>query len=187
MTKEFQSKLNEIQAGLNAKKSRHNSFGNYNYRSCEDITEALKPHLKKTGCVLTMTDDVVIVGDRIYVKATSTLHYGDESISATAFAREPAAKKGTDESQITGAASSYARKYSLSGLFAIDDGVDADLTNKHGKDEDGGKEAAIKALGKCKTQDALAQVWGEYANDYGNDEEFRTAYMKQLNKVQNGA
>jgi len=187
MTKEFQAKLNEIQVGLVANKSKRNTFGNYNYRSAEDILEALKPHLKKTGCVLTITDEIVMVGDRIYVKATSTLSYGEESISASAFAREPVAKKGADESQITGMASSYSRKYSLGGLFCIDDGVDADLTNKHGKEEEGGKDAAIKALGKCKTQEALTQAWETYASDYGNDEDFRTAYMKQLSKVQNGA
>lgn len=183
MAKELQAKLNQIQVNLSAKKSKRNSFGNYNYRSAEDILEALKPHLKETGCVLNLSDEIVLIGDRIYVKATATLSYGDESVSAVAFAREPAAKKGADESQITGMASSYSRKYSLCGLFAIDDGVDADLTNKHGKDT---KEDAIKAISACKSQDDLTQVWQDYSAEYGNDKEFRTAYMKQLNAIQNG-
>ena len=184
MTKEFQAKLNEIQVGLVANKSKTNSFGGYKYRSCEDILEALKPHLAKTGCAINLTDEIVAVADRIYVKATATLLCGEESISATAYAREPLSKKGTDESQVTGAASSYGRKYALCGLFAIDDGVDADLTNKHGKDT---KEDAIKALNKCNSLDELTGVWNDFAELYGSDNDFRTAYMKRLSVINNGA
>jgi hypothetical protein len=122
-------KLNEIQQKLNAPKSRKNTFGNYNYRSCEDILEAVKPLLGKA--VLTLSDDIVSEGGRVYVRATVTLREGTESVTVTAFAREPETKKGMDESQITGAASSYARKYALNGLFAIDDTKDADATNDH--------------------------------------------------------
>ena len=185
MAKELQAKLNQIQVNLSAKKSKRNSFGNYNYRSAEDILEALKPHLKETGCVLNLSDEIVLIGDRIYVKATATLSYGDESVSSSAFAREPIAKKGTDESQITGGASSYSRKYALCGLFAIDDGVDADLTNTH--DAKDMKKSAIEALCRCMNRDQLTKTWNDYASLYGEDEDFRTAYMQRLNDIQNGA
>ena len=118
------AELNRIQKALSVPKNQLNNFGNYNYRSCEDITEAVKPLLG--DCVLSLTDDIVEVGGRVYVKATATLTLGNELFSANAFAREPESKKGMDESQITGAASSYARKYALNGLFCIDDTKDAD-------------------------------------------------------------
>lgn len=123
-------KLGKIQAELKAPKGQYNPFGKYNYRNCEDILEALKPLLKETGTVITLSDKVVMVGDRTYIEATATLteYEGGQasSISNTAYAREDAAKKGMDGSQITGASSSYARKYALNGLFAIDDTKDAD-------------------------------------------------------------
>lgn len=119
--------LRLIQQELKAPKGQYNSFGKYHYRSCEDIVESVKPLLAKHGVQLTLTDDIVMVGDRIYVKATATL-YDEKGVSetATAFAREPEQKKGMDESQITGTASSYARKYALNGLFLIDDTKDPD-------------------------------------------------------------
>jgi hypothetical protein len=119
-------KLVEIQSELKAPKSQYNNFGKYNYRNCEDILEAVKPLMKERGCVLVISDDIVAVGNRVYVKATATIMHGENTISNTAFAREAETKKGMDESQITGAASSYARKYALNGLFAIDDTNDAD-------------------------------------------------------------
>jgi hypothetical protein len=118
--------LQKIQAELKAPKSQYNKFGNYNYRSSEDILEAVKPLLHKHKCTLTIKDDVVQVGDRIYIKAIVTLKTKDSQEEVTAFAREAQTKKGMDESQITGAASSYARKYALNGLFLIDDTKDAD-------------------------------------------------------------
>lgn len=181
MPKELLSKLNQIQVNLDAKKSKTNKFGGYQYRSAEDILEALKPHLEETKCVLTITDEVVEIGGRIYVKATATLMYGDELTTSTAFAREAESKKGYDESQITGSASSYARKYALCGLFAIDDGVDADSTNKGETKED-----AIKALTKAKDQAELSSLWERYGAAYGNDNDFRTAYMKRMAAIQNG-
>lgn len=119
-----------IQSELKAPKSQRNTFGNYNYRTLEDILEAVKPLLKKEKCTLTITDDVVMVGDRTYIKATATLvnEKGDK-VSTTAFAREPLSKPKFDESQVTGSASSYARKYALNGLFCIDDTKDADTLN----------------------------------------------------------
>lgn len=124
MSNEFYLKVSEIQNTLKAPKSQYNSFGKYKYRNCEDILEGVKPLL--SGLVLTMCDDVVLIGDRFYVKATATLTDGKESISNAAFARESLSKKGMDDSQITGTASSYARKYALNGLFCIDDTKDAD-------------------------------------------------------------
>lgn len=127
-------KLIAVQKALKAPKNQKNSFGGYNYRSCEDILEAVKPLLVKEGILLTLSDTMVEVGGRIYVKATATVETGEEEIAVTAFAREEEEKKGMDASQITGAASSYARKYALNGLFCIDDTKDSDFTNTHGKE-----------------------------------------------------
>lgn len=128
--KENLSEMVLIQSRLNAPKNQKNSFGGYMYRSCEDILEAVKPLLKETNCILTITDEISQVADRIYVKATATLKTpSGEVFTTSAFAREPLSKKGADESQITGAASSYARKYALNGLFCIDDNKDTDATN----------------------------------------------------------
>ncbi len=119
--------LINIQQELNVPKEKVNAIGGYSFRSCEDIVKAVKPLLHKHKCVLTMSDDVVFIGDRFYVKSTSTLtNSAGEYISTSASAREPDRQDMKNESQITGSASSYARKYSLCGLFAIDDGVDAD-------------------------------------------------------------
>jgi hypothetical protein len=125
-------KLNAIQQQLKAPKGQTNNFGKYKYRSCEDILEAVKPHLG--DCSLIVSDDITVHADRVYVKATATLvdENGHAIASATGLAREPQTKKGMDESQITGAASSYARKYALNGLFAIDDTKDADFSNTGG-------------------------------------------------------
>ena len=132
----IQEKLTKIQLDLKAPKSKRNSFGNYNYRSCEDILEAVKPLLAANLCSLTLDDDVLCIGDRVYVKATATLtdHAEGATISTHAFAREAETKKGMDESQITGTASSYARKYALNGLFAIDDTKDADTDEYQGRE-----------------------------------------------------
>lgn len=125
------AKLSKIQATLVANKGQFNKFGNYNYRSLEDIMQALKPHLLESGCTVTVSDEIVAVGHRIYVKATATFSDGEHSISVSAFAREAENKKGMDDSQLTGATSSYARKYALGGLFAIDDNKDADYLNNN--------------------------------------------------------
>jgi len=123
--------LIRIQKELKAPKGQLNKFGNYKYRSCEDILEAVKPLLKE--CVLTLSDEIIEVGGRIYVKATASLIESESSaIKISAFAREAENKKGMDDSQITGTASSYARKYALNGLFLIDDTKDAD-TDEHEK------------------------------------------------------
>lgn len=120
--------LMAVQADLKAPKGQYNNFGKYDYRSAEDIIEAVKPLLKENGLFLTMSDDIVLIGDRYYVKATVSVTdiVTGESVQTSALAREAAQKKGMDESQVTGTASSYARKYALNGLFAIDDTKDAD-------------------------------------------------------------
>jgi|SanBayMetagenome_1026888.scaffolds.fasta_scaffold00862_7 hypothetical protein len=130
------SKLLSVQAALKAPKGQFNAFGKYNYRSCEDILEAVKPLLKEHGLTLVIRDQITPVGDRIYVQATAvvTSEDGKDHIFVTSYAREEEEKKGMDGSQITGAASSYARKYALNGLFLIDDTKDSDGTNTHGKD-----------------------------------------------------
>ena len=133
---EIYKKLLGIQSELKAPKGQYNSFGKYSYRSCEDIMEAVKPLLDKHKAALTVKDEITMIGDRYYVKATATLIDIDtgDKVETSAFAREDESKKGQDLAQLTGATSSYARKYALNGLFAIDDNKDADATNTHGKE-----------------------------------------------------
>jgi len=128
---ELIKEIARIQKELDCPKSQYNKFGNYAYRSMEDITEAIKPLLK--GLVLTVSDEIVNIGQRFYVKATARISDGTNSIENTAYAREEEDRKGMNAAQITGASSSYARKYALNGLFLIDDARDADATNDHGK------------------------------------------------------
>lgn len=157
-------KLLKIQQELKAPKGQYNSFGNYNYRSAEDILEGVKPLLKKYKAVLTLSDEAVAVGDRVYIKATATLGEAEikeedkasltsyDAISVSAYARETDVKKGMDASQITGSASSYARKYALNGLFAIDDTKDSD-TDEQRKQADkpqGLDEAKAEVFAKFK-------------------------------------
>lgn len=138
-----------IQSELKAPKSQFNKFGGYKYRKAEDILEAVKPLLAKQKCTLIITDDVVLIGNRIYVKATATIkNEKGECETTNGWAREEESKKGMDGSQITGASSSYARKYALNGLFAIDDNADSDTTN------DGQQQAAQQ---QTQTQQPAAQ------------------------------
>ena len=161
--------LQQIQSRLVAPKSQRNTFGNYNYRSCEDILNGLKPLLAELGGVVTLSDEMVDVGGRIYVKATALLDVGGEVYEASAFAREPLARKGMDDAQVTGATSSYARKYALNGLFAIDDTKDAD----HGPPPQHQPQApppkktrttaervagACKAYGECSDSQAIRDL-----------------------------
>lgn len=132
-------KLVELQSELKAPKNQKNTFGNYNYRSCEDILEALKPLLKERGLTIKLSDEVVNIGVHNYIKATASITDGEGRIDTTAYAREAEEKKGMDAAQITGAASSYARKYALNGLLAIDDTKDAD-------GQDNSKPAPKKAV-----------------------------------------
>lgn len=157
--------LMRIQQKLKAPKNQRNSFGNYNYRSCEDILEAVKPLLEQEDVTLLLQDDLVQVGDRYYVKATATFMRGTDRIEATAFAREAETKKGMDDSQITGTASSYARKYALNGLFLIDDTKDADTdeyAKNTGKKESSNKvnfRAVREKLTEISDVDELNKYW----------------------------
>ena len=144
--------LLSVQCELNAPKNQYNSFGKYNYRSLEDITAAVKPLLKKYEANLIMRDEIVLVGERYYIKATAIFSSADGEVEVTAFAREAAEKKGMDDSQITGTASSYARKYALNGLFAIDDTKDADTDEYKNQGERGGKGTGMPKSDKNRSQ-----------------------------------
>lgn len=143
-TNNIYMKLVNIQNALKAPKSQYNSFGKYNYRSCEDILEGLKPILKEEKALVILDDKVVQIGTRFYVEATATLIDAEtgETVSTKALAREDETKKGMDLAQVTGSVSSYARKYALNGLFCIDDTKDSDATNTHGKEQK--KEKLVK-------------------------------------------
>lgn len=145
----IREKLLNIQTNLKAPKGQYNDYGKYYYRSCEDILEAVKPWLAENKCILTISDEIVNVGDRFYIKATATLAEidGNGGLSNTAYAREENTKKGMDGAQITGTASSYARKYALNGLFCIDDTKDAD-TNEHAKQTGAEPKQERKATAK---------------------------------------
>ena len=169
-------KLCNIQRELKAPKNQRNDFGKYNYRSCEDILEAVKPLLAKEGLVLTITDSVEMIGNRFYVKATATVTDGEKSISTTAFARESDDKKGMDAAQIAGASSSYSRKYALNGLFCIDDTKDADALNT-------GEPQKAKTKAKTLTKDDyLREVAAEAKKQHLGGKEvqyiLRTRYQK---------
>ncbi|QNJ57103.1 Erf-like ssDNA annealing protein [Gordonia phage Rabbitrun] len=158
------SKLSQIQAELNAPKNQRNNFGNYNYRSAEDITEAVKPHLAKHGVALVLGDEIVEVGGRVYVQATATLIDADGNrIEASGWAREADSKKGMDDAQVTGSTSSYARKYAMNGLFAIDDSKDAD-TNEHAR-QAGRGEVPKKSQGKPAVKKAAPAKKAAPSND----------------------
>lgn len=159
-------KLATIQSRLKAPKNQYNSFGKYKYRSCEDILEALKPLANEQGCTITIEDSPIMVGEWHYIQATATLSDGYNSKSVKAYARESETKSGMDSSQITGTASSYARKYALNGLFAIDDTKDADTMDNRPKAEPNpeAKEIAkVKAqLKQAKTADEIKNVLSLY-------------------------
>ena len=159
--KAFWAKLAKVQSELKAPKSQYNSFGKYKYRSCEDILEAVKPILRDNGMTLTIYDSVELIGERFYIKATATLTDAESTCSTecTAYAREDAEKKGMDGSQITGTASSYARKYCLNGLFLIDDTKDADTDAYKMQQQDKKPEpvGAIQAAAMRKRIEVLSK------------------------------
>ena len=201
----METKTNElvyIQSNLKAPKNQFNSFGNYKYRSCEDILEAVKPLLKEVNCALTTGDEIVFIGNRIYVKATARLETSDGRVFVnSAFAREPESKKGMDESQVTGMASSYARKYALNGLFCIDDTRDADTMNNSEAPKTSSKKKAESApaptpeakaeddklylvkqlITECKTKDDLLKLWEEWPELHEQIKPLFSAKRKELN------
>ena len=165
--------LLQIQSELKAPKGQFNAYGKYKYRSCEDILEAVKPILKKCNCTLLLSDSLVYIGDRYYIKATATLVNAEgKSVSTEAYAREEETKKGMDASQITGASSSYARKYALNGLLCIDDNKDSDTTNtgdnapaapaKASKEDNAEVEKAIAEINAAKSKDELVKAIAKY-------------------------
>lgn len=161
-----------IQATLNAPKKQYNVFGKYNYRSCEDILAALKPLLQQQKCMLTISDDIVAVGERFYVKATATLTSDKgETVTTVAYAREEENKKGMDASQVTGTASSYARKYALGGMFAIDDTKDADALNVGDNQTDTKADTfndyAKPTIDQARTRDELVKIYNDFSSLHG--------------------
>ena len=191
------SALTEIQKKLKAPKSNYNSFGKYNYRSCEDILEAVKPLLGDN--TLTLSDEVVQIGDRIYVKATAVFRDGATETRVSAFAREAESKKGMDESQVTGTASSYARKYALNGLFLIDDTKDADTDEfvkaterTKAKKQTEPEEPMMTPLQKAKIQRLTDEnQWAIMVGTYGEPETWTSAqadkWIEQLERRANNA
>lgn len=188
---EFYSKLIKVQATLNAPKGQRNTFGNYNYRSCEDIMGAVKPLLAEHGLVQFVSDEIVMVGDRFYVKATVTVTDGKTTHEVHGFARESLAKKGMDDAQVTGSTSSYARKYALNGMYNIDDTKDAD-TNEYrqqaqqkanntvkeqatGFNPDDALNKAMSAVSKADIN-TLTVLW----NQYGKDLQSYPAHLENL-------
>lgn len=165
--------LLQIQSELKAPKGQFNAYGKYKYRSCEDILEAVKPILKKNNCTLLLSDSLIYVGERYYIKATATLVNAEgKSVSTEAYAREEETKKGMDASQITGASSSYARKYALNGLLCIDDNKDSDTTNtgdntpaapvKASKEDSAEVEKAIAEINGAKSKEELKNSIAKY-------------------------
>jgi hypothetical protein len=170
------SELTRIQQELKAPKNQLNKFGNYKYRSCEDILEAVKPLLR--DCILNISDEIIVMGmgdkQRFYVKATVYFKDGDFETISTAYARESENKKGMDESQITGAASSYARKSALNGLFLIDDTKDADTMDNSGKQEEAREKLRI---------DLINDIKESYNNLCKRGEKFTESQKNKMSKV----
>ncbi len=189
---DFYSKLIKVQATLNAPKGQYNSFGKYNYRSCEDIMGAVKPLLAEHGLVQFVSDEIELIGDRYYVKATVTVTDGKTTHSVSALARESLNKKGMDDAQVTGSTSSYARKYALNGMYNIDDTKDAD-TNQYreqakskanqqvkqqatGFNPDEALAKATSAMSACD-MNTLQKLWTTYSKDLKQ-------YPEQLGKLE---
>ena len=188
--------LINIQADLKAPKNQRNSFGGYNYRSAEDILEAVKPILKKEKCTLIISDEIVSIADRVYVKATAILknEKGETEITS-AYAREPISKKGQDESQVTGAASSYARKYALNGLFCIDDTKDADALNvnkeytqqpvpQQSQQPQVSVDTVMKEIAAAKTEQELGAIYYKYPQ-WQRDANFTGALTARKDQLKN--
>lgn len=182
----FQEKVVAVQSELKAPKGQYNSFGKYNYRSCEDILEGVKPLLNKYGLYLKISDAVEMIGDRYYIKATATLSDADNCISTSAYARESLDKKGMDSSQVTGATSSYARKYALNGLLAIDDTKDADSVEDKPLPQNTAynwKTLKARATQGGVTEDALKVYLKNELKVKNTDEMTRDHYQKAFDWV----
>lgn len=170
--------LTKIQSELKAPKQKKNEFGKYLYRSCEDILEAVKPLLIDYNCCLTLTDEVVMLGERFYLKATATILSNEDGSSKTvvAYAREEDSKKGMDGAQVTGSASSYARKYALNGLFLIDDNKDIDEPKKVDVD------TLLTSISLCNSLQELTVIWNSEGAPKTN-EKFRNAVAAKRHEL----
>ena len=180
-------RLLNAQSELKAPKGQYNNFGKYKYRSAEDILEAVKPINAKHGVLLTITDEPVLVGDWHYIKATATITDGTESIVVTAYARESLNKKGMDDSQITGTASSYARKYALNGLYLIDDTKDADTDEYRNQGNKALKSATQAEIGNLKKEIiAFSNLMKEQGKDVKPEQVEQTLNITDYTKLNSG-
>lgn len=170
--KSFAERVVIVQKELKAPKSQYNSFGKYRYRNAEDILNSVKPLLAVNDLILTLSDELIALGSRIYVKATATLQDCNtaNAISVDAYAREDEVRKGMDGSQITGAASSYARKYALNGLFLIDDTKDADATNDGTHEANNNRlQEVLNLIAQANNRETLNKIWNTYTDLHLNE------------------
>lgn len=184
MADSIYKKLLDVQTELKAPKGQFNKFGNYSYRSCEDILESLKPLLKQVKATVVLTDEIKLVGDRYYIEATCKfidIETGDV-LENKSLAREDENKKGMDLAQVTGSCSSYARKYALNGMFCIDDVKDADATNKHDKEDNNKSHSQVDASARKLSDKQLARLYA-IANKAGADKDLvKQQVFKKFNK-----
>ncbi|WP_312681442.1 ERF family protein [Lactococcus taiwanensis] len=185
--KDITRKLLNVQRDLKAPKGQKNTFGNYNYRSAEDILEAVKPLLSEQGLLMTITDIVEQIGERYYIQAKVILTDGEDTVEVTGYARESLNKKGMDDSQITGTASSYARKYAMNGLFLIDDTKDSDSNENRTERENRAKKADVEA--EREKQAKIAELNDQYerALKAANDNEAPMELLTKWNKLPKAA
>lgn len=185
--KNITQKLIKIQSELKAPKGQKNTFGNYNYRSAEDILEAVKPLLSEQGLLMTITDIIEQIGERYYIQAKVILTDGEDTVEVTGYARESLNKKGMDDSQITGTASSYARKYAMNGLFLIDDTKDSDSNENRTERENRAKKADVEAEREKQAKIAKLNAQYERALKAANDNEAPMDLLTKWNKLPKAA
>ncbi|MDT2919467.1 ERF family protein [Lactococcus lactis] len=185
--KNITQKLIKVQSELKAPKGQKNTFGNYNYRSAEDILEAVKPLLSEQGLLMTITDIIEQVGERYYIQAKVTITDGEDMVEVTGYARESLNKKGMDDSQITGTASSYARKYAMNGLFLIDDTKDSDSNENRTERENRAKKADVEAEREKQAKIAKLNAQYERALKAANDNEAPMELLTKWNKLPKAA
>lgn len=181
-----------IQAEVQAPKNKFNSFGKYAYRSAENIIEAVKPIINPKGYHLILSDEMVIIGERYYIKATATISNGEQSYSATSYAREPEEKKGMDSAQVSGTTGSYSRKYALNGLFALDDNKDSDATSTETKPNvvveeiilsDDERIELINSLGACTEYGHVKELWNNLDPKYQAIKQVRNLVNTRKNQL----
>ena len=185
--KNITQKLIKVQSELKAPKGQKKTFGNYNYRSAEDILEAVKPLLSEQGLLMTITDIIEQIGERYYIQAKVILTDGEDTVEVTGYARESLNKKGMDDSQITGTASSYARKYAMNGLFLIDDTKDSDSNENRTERENRAKKADVEAEREKQAKIAKLNAQYERALKAANDKEAPMELLTKWNKLPKAA